>query len=1168
MLFAHYNYWLVALSLLIAVSAAYAALELAARMTNAEGTGRIYWLMGGATSMGVGIWSMHYVGMLALSLPIPILYNVPTVLLSAGLSIVASAVALLVVSRREMHTLQLLGGSIVMGAGISGMHYSGMAAMRLSAHCSYDARLVALSLLVAILVSLAALWIAFRLRNQSAGDLWIRLVASIVMGFAIAMMHYIGMAAMSFHPSERSTSMDYSVSVSIVGVVGLILLTFIVLGLAVTSTLLDRHFSAQQRRLRIEQTRWNLLMKQDGIFDADLITGKVFYSVRYLEILGCHPGEFAATFENWIARLHPDDREKTQAEMEEYLQKRANGLQSEFRMLHQSGRWLNILARAEASWDENGRPIQLVGTITDITIRTEAQAKLKASEVQFAAFMQHAPSLNFIKDSDGRMLYTNPTLEKQWALGPLEWLGKTDGEIWPAEVAAQIRAFDMRVLESDFPMETEDVVPMPDGSLRRFLSTKFSFHDASGRKLLGGVALDITDRAETERRLRDSESRYRDLFEQNPLPAWIYDTRSLRILEVNASAVGHYGWSREEFVRLSVSSVRVADEGETVEAALNEASPLHKIIGPLQHRRKDGSAIWVELVSQNVMTADGVARLIMVHDVTARINAEAAVNQRTAELADARDRAELAARSKGQFLAAMSHEIRTPMNGIIGMTALTLDTPLNSEQRCYVETIRSSGEALLGIINDVLDFSKMEAGKLELDKTDFDLQTVIEEATELVASAAAAKNIDVSFVIDPCASLDLVGDQGRLRQILLNLLSNAVKFTEFGCVSLSVTQEALHDSTRVLRFAVKDTGIGITPGQQKGLFQAFTQGDRSTTRRFGGTGLGLSIVKRLVEMMGGKLGVSSQMSVGSIFWFNICLIAGGSAHGARDLQGKHLVFAGNLSESRRQYLQNSGLAVTQLAAGLGALAGLNRADQDTGTPIDVLLIDSADISHPNELNRANMPPFCALTPILVMGSPYDWGGSEEVGPLPSVFFVDKPVRRPALLLAIESAIRDQDLVRTPALANSGIADTNAACILLAEDNRVNQLVAKAFLEKLGCQVDVVENGHGACVAVESKYYDLVFMDCHMPLMDGFEATRKIRKTQTGKSRTPIIALSAAVLEEERRQCYEAGMDDFLSKPISQADLKRTLHNWIPSDSNRFGETPKRSNPHESGRVGV
>ncbi|HEY1950297.1 MAG TPA: MHYT domain-containing protein [Bryobacteraceae bacterium] len=1140
---AQYNYWLVALSLVIAVSAAYAALDLTARMTYSEGRARIYWLTGGATSMGFGIWSMHYVGMLALSLPVPVFYDIPTVVFSAGLGIFASAVALFVVSRAQMKLWQLLAGGVVMGGGIAGMHYSGMAAMRVTAQCSYNPRIVALSLLVAIFVSLAALWIAFRLRNQTAQPVWIRLGAATVMGFAIALMHYIGMSAMSFHRSAGPVGLGNSVAVSIIEVIGLILVTFLILATAVTGAFLDQHFSMQKRLLSAEEERWNLLMHQDGIFDGDLIKGTVFYSPRWLEILGYRPGELPGVLETWLERLHPDDRDRARRELDDYLEKRTDYLTSEFRLLHRDGTWRNITAHAEAVWDKGGRPIRLVGTITDVTIRKEAEAKLRATEIQFRAFMDHTPAVSFIKDADGRLIYTNPTLDKKWNLKPREWVGKTDSEIWPPELAARTRAADLSVLASNLPVETVDVVPLPDGSLRQFLSTKFSFEDAAGQRLLGGVALDVTDRADAERRLRESEARYRDLFEQNPLPAWIYDTRTLRVLEVNASAVAHYGWTREEFLNLTLHSIRMEKEVETIEA-LHESSPLHTITGPRRHRRKDGSLIWVEAVSHEVTAAEVPGRLIMIHDVTARINAEAAVSQRTAELAEARDRAELAARSKAQFLAAMSHEIRTPMNGIIGMTALTLDTPLNSEQRCYVEAIRSSGQALLGVINDVLDFSKIEAGKLELDQADFDLQTVVEEAAELVAPAAAAKNIRLSFAIDPFAPFDLLGDQGRLRQILLNLLSNAVKFTEHGSVTLSVTQEALQDKTRALRFAVKDTGIGIRPSQQKNLFQAFTQADRSTTRRFGGTGLGLSIAKHLVEMMGGTIGVSSQIGVGSTFWFNICLLDGKNINELPDLQAKHVLFAGTLSDVKRQYLQNAGLAVTEHAAGLRELVKLNCAQQGDCFPIDLLLADSANIRHPNELMRCNLPPFCAEAPILVMGSPRDWGVADELGALESVSFVSKPIRRPALLRAIELAIRSRYAALVPAPPEK--LYSRAVRVLLAEDNKVNQIVARVFLEKLGCQVDTVESGLDACRAVEQQEYDLVFMDCHMPIIDGFEATRRIRRMQTEKRSTPIIALTAAVLEEERQQCYTAGMDDFLSKPVSREDLERTLHHWIPA----------------------
>ena len=418
-----YNLWLVALSLAIAVAASYTALDLAARMTHSKGRSRVYWLASGAVVMGMGIWSMHYVGMLALSLPIPVLYEVPTVLFSAGCAILASAVALIVVSRREMTTAHLLTGGVVMGTGIAGMHYSGMAAMRLSAHCSYSPGIVALSLLIAIVVSLAALWITFRLRNQDGQPFLIRLAASALMGLAIALMHYVGMAAMSFHRAAGAADVRNSVSVSALGFTGLVLITFLVLALAIVSALLDRHFSMQQRLLMAQSERWDLLMEQDGIFDANLITGRAFHSPRLLEMIGYLPGELPEVMDAIWERVHPEDLGPTQTHFREYLEHRVNQLNTESRLRHRDGTWRWIVVRGQAVWDKDDRPVRMVGTIIDISIRKGAEGKLKASEAQFAAFMKNSPALAFMKDETGRLIFTNPIFDRQWNLKPNEWQG-------------------------------------------------------------------------------------------------------------------------------------------------------------------------------------------------------------------------------------------------------------------------------------------------------------------------------------------------------------------------------------------------------------------------------------------------------------------------------------------------------------------------------------------------------------------------------------------------------------------------------------------------------------------------------------------------------------------------------------------------------------------------
>ncbi len=801
----------------------------------------------------------------------------------------------------------------------------------------------------------------------------------------------------------------------------------------------------------------------------------------------------------------------------------------------------------------------------EIAERKQVEESLSEALAAHQSLIDSLPLNCFRKDLEGHIISANSRFCETIGRPPSEVIGKTDFDLFPFEQARKYRADDLHVVQSGEVLEDIESHVTSHGDKLFVQVLKAPAKDARNNIVgVQGMFWDVTYREHAEEARRRSDARFRRLVESNVIGVIIARLDG-SLTDANEAFLRMVGYTRAELEdgtlrwdTITPAEYRALDEQAVAKLKVQgSCQPFEK-----EYVRRDGERVSV-LVGVTMLEGSEEECICFVLDITERKRMEN-------ELKVAKEAADMANRAKGQFLANMSHEIRTPMNAIIGMTEVVLNTPLNAEQREYLTMVLDSGEALLSIINDILDFSKIEAGKLVLEETQFDLREALGDTMKAMALRAHAKQLEIACDVDPRLPEAVIGDLGRLRQVIINLVGNAVKFTERGEVVLALRLESQDDDSLQVVFSVRDTGIGIAQDKQNIIFSAFEQADTTMTRRFGGTGLGLAITARLVELMRGRMWVESRSGEGSTFWFTSQF---GRVRGASpparvapaDVRGTRVLVVDDSVTHRRileRMLDNWEIEHREATRADQALEILLEAAQSEG-PIDLVLTDAKMPRQDGfSLVRAiKERPELHDTRIIMLTSgdrPSDVRLCEQLGVEGHLM---KPVKQSEVFDAVVSALnaggrrislqvtaQDVPLPQLPPLD-----------ILLAEDSVVNQRLACALLEKEGHRITIAGNGHDAIQAFQRRPFDLVLMDVQMPEIDGLEATRQLRKWEAEHGgHVPIVAMTAHAMKGDRDRCIEAGMDDYIAKPIRARELFVTLARALRCRGGESEEVTKSS----------
>jgi PAS domain S-box-containing protein len=876
-------------------------------------------------------------------------------------------------------------------------------------------------------------------------------------------------------------------------------------------------------------------------------TGELRMSKSWAQLLGYDIDSLAPRMETWLAMCHPDDLPGANQRMREHLRGETAFYQHEARLRHRDGHWLWIQARARVSvYSADGRPEWMSGTHIDVTEKRLAAQRWQArAEMSGDWFWQTDATHQFddLTDADFlRLVQSNRSLNADADDG-VDWLDAPVGGWQTFHGRMDQRQHFKAVSFRGNSANGEQCWIEVDGRPRFGSDGVFLGYE--------GVARNCTERLLGVEALRESLALVDALFEALPIPVVLKDVEG-RYVRLNRAYSDLFGLVASDVLGKSARqllSPEAAERHDTEDRALIETPGARSYE---MHNQRTGNRVIDALVSKvTLIGADG--RVLGLVGTLIDITEQRAAQQ---SMAKAKEAAEAASQAKSEFLATMSHEIRTPMNGVLGMNELLIDSDLQPQQRVWAEAVQASGRHLLGVINDILDFSKIESGQLALEAVDFSLVDVVEEALTMFLQPAEAKGLELAAQFVPShAPLALRGDPFRLRQVIANLISNAVKFTPSGEVVVRVTLLSESDADLTLSVCVQDTGLGIAPQAQKKIFDHFAQADGSTTREHGGTGLGLAICTRLLALMGGRIRVESALGEGAKFFIDLTLPKAQNAPAALDassLRGVHVLVVDDNHTNReilQLQLQGWGMQVSCAASGPAALDVLcDAANRQTPFALAVLDMNMPGMDGLQLAREMKNLPGTEGTKLMMLSSTYVRTDPLARDDLGIARYVNKPLRRGDLFRVLNSVLNSapDDVAQAAVSTRTALAKFKAS-VLLVEDNRINQVVATALLKRLGLSVRVANHGAEAVTLICNEVFDLVLMDCQMPVMDGFEATRHIRaweQLHTERSALPIIALTANAMAGDREACVAAGMSDYLAKPISGLRLAEMMQSHL------------------------